>query len=389
MKDEGKKELSMENERSYWLTVMRKIADPVLLNLEKETLIREIPTDFHPDRKLYIALEAFGRTLQGIAPWLEVTGLTGSEAAEQEKMRFVARRALENAVNPASPDYMNFSGGYGQPLVDAAFLSHAVVRAPRELYEKLSPEGKKNLAAALRATRRFTPFYSNWLLFSAMVEAALCVMGEEDYDLTRVAYAVTSMENWYAGDGAYGDGPHFHWDYYNSFVIHPMLVDVLRVFRDKRPEFLSSLEKATARGARYAAVEEELINADGSYPVFGRSTTYRFGAFHALAQAALEGYLPEGLSPARVRSALTAVIRKVTENEETFDEKGWLTPGVYGRQPDLAEEYISVGSLYLSAAVFLPLGLLPDHPFWKGEAEDWTAKLIWSGKNVTRDHAVD
>ena len=125
----------MENERSYWLTVMRKIADPVLLNLEKETLIREIPTDFHPDRKLYIALEAFGRTLQGIAPWLEVTGLTGKEATEQEKMRFVARRALENAVNPASPDYMNFSGGYGQPLVDAAFLSHAVVRAPRELYD--------------------------------------------------------------------------------------------------------------------------------------------------------------------------------------------------------------------------------------------------------------
>jgi hypothetical protein len=26
-------------------------------------------------------------------------------------------------------------------------------------------------------------------------------------------------EQWYRGDGIYGDGPEFDWDYYNSFVM--------------------------------------------------------------------------------------------------------------------------------------------------------------------------
>ena len=58
-----------------------------------------------------------------------------------------------------------------------------------------------------------------------MVEAGLDALGAP-FDATRVEYAVREHEQWYKGDGAYGDGPSFHWDYYNSFVIHPMLVDV-------------------------------------------------------------------------------------------------------------------------------------------------------------------
>ena len=34
---------------------------------------------------------------------------------------------------------------------------------------------------------------------------------------------------WYIGDGLNGDGPEFHWDYYNSFVIQPMFVEALDV----------------------------------------------------------------------------------------------------------------------------------------------------------------
>ena len=70
----------------------------------------------------------------------------------------------------------------------------------------LDEQTKRNLVGALRATRKFTPFVMNWLFFSAMVEAALRVMGESDYDLTRVDYAVNMFESWYLGDGVYGDG---------------------------------------------------------------------------------------------------------------------------------------------------------------------------------------
>ena len=48
----------------------------------------------------------------------------------------LARQAIDSATDPASPDYCNFDRG-NQPVVDAAFLSHAVVRAPTELWRAL------------------------------------------------------------------------------------------------------------------------------------------------------------------------------------------------------------------------------------------------------------
>ena len=58
--------------RAYWLQTMLKIADPVLKNLAAGTLKQNMPTVFHPDRAEYMHLEALGRTVCGIAPWLEL-----------------------------------------------------------------------------------------------------------------------------------------------------------------------------------------------------------------------------------------------------------------------------------------------------------------------------
>jgi hypothetical protein len=85
---------------------------------------------------------------------------------------------------------------------------------------------KRNLVKALQATRQVLPGQNNWLLFAAMVEAGLCFMGEW-WDPMRVDYAIQQHKEWFVGDGTYGDGPHFHWDYYNSLVIQPMLLQVL------------------------------------------------------------------------------------------------------------------------------------------------------------------
>ncbi len=379
----------MVEARKYWIDTMLKISTPVLENLSKETLKKNIPLTFHPDREEYILLEALGRTVCGIAPWLELADVPAEEKELQEKYRVMVRKAIKVATDKNSPDYMNFTEGYGQSLVDAAFLAHGIVRAPKQLYHLLDDETKRNLINCLKATRKFTPFVSNWIFFSAMIEAALYIMGESDYDLTRVDYAVNIFKGWYVGDGMYGDGPNFHWDYYNSFVIHPMYIDVLRTFKDIKPDYVHVLEQCEQRAGRYAEVLEKLINADGSYPVIGRSVAYRFGAFQLLSQAALQGFLPQQLPYEQVRCALTAVIKKVMENEDMFDKDGWLQPGVYGHQPDLAEGYICVGSLYLCNSVFLALGLPENHDFWSKPDIEWTAKKIWSGKNVVCDHAVD
>lgn len=374
--------------REYWVENMLKIADPVLRHLAKGTLHKSIPKDFHKDRKNFILLEAFGRTACGIAPWLECELPQGKEKDLQTEYRNLMHKCIVNATNPLCPDYMNWCHCDRQPLVDCAFLAHAVLRAPNSMYFSLDEKTQKRFATCLKKSRKIKPWESNWLFFSAMVETGLYVMGAK-YDLTPVDYAIEKFKKWYVGDGTYGDGNYFHWDYYNSYVIHPMFLDLLKVFSEIRPDYKELYEIELKRASRYTKVLEQLINADGTYAVFGRSSVYRFGAFQLLSQAVLQEFLPDELTYSQVRCGLNAVIHKVMENEQMFDHNGWLLPGVYGHQPDMAEEYINVGSLYLCETVFLPLGLHPDHKFWTEKDKPWTSKKIWSGESTIRDHSID
>lgn len=375
--------------RKEWLDALLKIVSPVLDALEKGELKKQLPLSFHGERAEFAPLEAFGRGMLGLAPWLEAESeeLEDDERDLQQKYREKALRCIAMAVDPDSPDFMVFDRG-GQPLVDTAFLAHAIVRAPKALAGNLTPKVRCNLAEAFRSSRQIPAFNSNWLFFSAMVEAGLSVLGEP-YDILRVLYALRVFQGWYKGDGVYGDGAMLHCDYYNSFVIQPMYVDLVKVFADKSPEIGAMRETVIARASRYASVLERMIGPEGSYPVVGRSICYRFGAFQMLSQAALQHELEEGTSPASVRCSLTAVIRRVMSAPDMFDEKGWLLPGVYGYQPELAEGYINIGSLYLCSAVFLPLGLSPRDDFWSGAEEDWSGKKVWSGGHIAIDHAND
>jgi hypothetical protein len=394
-------------QRHYWLKMLTRLANPVLVNLSQGTLRQAMSVEMAAavgdsaadDRRQYSHLEAFGRLLAGLSPWLEVSLPPGEEAELQRHYRSLAQNALHAATNPASPDFLNFTHGQ-QCLVDAAFLAQAIVRAPTVLWKMLPVETQINLTAALRSTRVIRPFYNNWLLFSAMIEAALCTIGE-NWDEMRVDYALRQMEQWYKGDGAYGDGPEFHWDYYNSFVIQPMLLDILRTVNNTAPSFegfyvtsqaapswAELYQRVLARARRYAEVQERLIAPDGSFPPIGRSLAYRCGAFQLLGQMALCHELPPTLYPAQVRCALDAVIHRTLDAPDTFDEQGWLQIGLCGHQPSIGEAYISTGSLYLCAVGFLPLGLPPDDDFWQAPDQPWTAQKAWGGMDLPADHAL-
>ena len=375
--------------RREWLQEMLKIVNPVLDSLSEGKLKTSMPLSFHPDRAVFAPLEAFGRSMLGLAPWLELAPdtLDADEMKLQRTMREKAIRCLDQATDPASPDFMLFNKG-GQPLVDAAFLAHALVRAPHALADALPAGTKSHLADALRSSREIPSISTNWLFFTAMVEAGLHVLGQP-FDMMRLLTALRCFQEWYLGDGIYGDGPDYHFDYYNSFVIQPMYVDLVNLMADQHKEIAGMRESVTVRGSRYASILERMIGPDGSYPVVGRSICYRFGAFQMLSQAALQHRLESHLSPASVRCGLTAVIRRVMSSPDMFDEEGWLRPGIFGFQPELAETYINIGSLYLCSAVFLPLGLAPDDPFWAAADEPWTGKKVWSGGHIVIDHALE
>jgi hypothetical protein len=378
-------------DRAGWVGMLDRICGPLLSALSerrlKETMPVETAAGQEEARRKVTHLEALGRALAGMAPWLEHGAGTGKEGELREKYCVMARAAIAAAVDKGSPDYMNF-GVDRQNIVDAAFLALAIVRAPRELREKLPSAVRVQLADAMRATRGLMAPFNNWLLFVAMIEACLFVLGEP-WDRARVDYALREHEAWYVGDGTYGDGPHFHWDYYNSFVIQPFLLTLMDVVGKQDAAWSAMAEGIRARARRYAAVQERMIAVDGTYPVVGRSIAYRCGAFQLLAEIALRGALPEETAPEQVRGALTAVMRKTLTADGTFDAKGWLRIGLVGHQPGLGETYISTGSLYLCTAAFLPLGLPAEDRFWSGRSVGWSAVKIWSGADLKADHALD
>ena len=377
------------DDRAYWRRVASKLATPVLEALSARNLRATMPVETQPsskDRAQFTHLEALGRLLAGIAPWLELGGDTTEEGKERARFGALAREAIDAGTDPKSPDFMNFSNGQ-QPLVDSAFLAQALMRAPNELWKRLEPRVQRNVIAALVSSRPIKPNENNWKLFASEIEVFLGKVGEKRDD-ARLFAALRKHREWYVGDGMYGDGSEFHWDYYNSFVIQPMLLENLDVVGDEAAEWGSFRDRVRERLTRWAAIQERLISTDGSYPAIGRSIAYRCGAFQGLALASLRRMLPPEVAPGQARVALTRVIRRTLEAPGTFDANGWLRIGLAGHQPGLGEIYISTGSLYLCSVALLPLGLPAGDPFWSEPPAPTTWEKVWGGENLRADHAL-
>lgn len=385
------------SDRQYWSELLYKIAAPVLSNmsegkLQQNMLVEVSPTWDGRDVKVTY-MEAFGRLMAGLAPWLSLPDDDTAEGKQRKQLREWALKSYAHAVDPESPDYLLWRNE-GQPLVDAAYIANSFLRAPEQLWEPLDDITKQRYIYEFQQLRRIDTPYTNWLLFSAMVETFLLSV-DAQYDQYRIHSALRKIEEWYVGDGWYSDGEHFAFDYYNSYVIQPMYVEVLQVLVDRqtrlRDKNLDSvkrnLERAKTRMQRYGVILERFISPEGTMPVFGRSITYRTGTLQPLALLCLREELPESLPNGQVRAAMTAAVKKIFSVESNFNEKGFLTLGYCGHQPEISDWYTNNGSMYLTSLSFLPLGLPANHPFWTDAPQPWTTKKAYSGMNFPKDKA--
>lgn len=377
-------------DRAYTVAALERLAGPVLGALAEDKLKATMPVrDWEQKRIHFTHLEAYARTLSGVAPWLELGPDDSPEGKKRAAMLALAIRATHNVFDPSAADYQDFSDYHDrQPLVEAAYIGLAFLRAPKHLWAGLSDEDRARIIAQWKACRKIKPYFNNWQLFSAMLETALWKFTGE-CDRVPIDTAVRNHMDWYSGDGTYGDGPDYQWNYYNSFVIHPMLLEVLKMCREKNDPLAEIYGLELKRAQRYAVVLERLISPEGTFPVLGRSSAYRYGAMQLLEQLFLAGEAPSSLSPGPTRSALTAVIRRMTDAPGTFDAEGWLQIGAVGHQPQIHEPYNSTGALYITVNGLIHLGLSPDHEFWTMPGGPWTQRRIWSGDpEAPVDHAL-
>lgn len=382
---------ALVSDREYLWKLLSRMAAPVLESMSKGELHKKMHVEVSPTwdgRDKNVAyLECFGRLMDGLAPWLTLPDDTTEEGKARKKLREQALMSVVHAVDPKSPDYLLWRKE-GQPLVDSAFFSSALLRAPKQLWDPLDKTTKERIMTELKLLRRVKPPYSNWLLFAAMNEAFLLSV-DEDYDPMRVDLAVKKMNEWYVGDGWYADGERFHFDYYNSFVIQPMLLKVTEVMVERNRMEKAMYEQALRRMQRYCEHLERLVSPEGTFPPIGRSLTYRTGAFQPLALLALRKQLPEKLTEGQVRAALVAVHQRIFSNPTNFNEDGFLTIGFAGHQPELGDSYSNNGSMYLTSESFLPLGLPANASFWTVKSEDWTAKKAFRNDRFNKDYPVN
>ena len=382
--------LVMNPDRDYWCDMMYKMAEPVLSALSEEKLHEKMNVEVSPEwdgRNEEVAyLECIGRLMSGLAPWLALPDDDTPEGIKRKQLREWALKGLAHAVDPSSPDYMLWRSE-GQTLVDAAFLAEGFLRAWDTLWVPLDEVTKQRYVEEFSQLRRVDPPYNNWLLFSSTVEALLAKAGAP-YDRFRVSVALRKTEEWYVGDGCYSDGMEFDVNYYNSYVIQPMYLETMQAMTESgHADYKDEYERALKRMQRYSVLLERLISPEGTFPVLGRSSTYRLAAMQPLSLLVWYDKLPDVLNYGQVRAALSATIHRMFDVNENFSPDGFLTLGFCGSQPGMADSYTNTGSLYMNSMIFMPLGLPADHPFWTATPEPWTQVKAWNGQPFPKDHA--
>ena len=389
-----KKQVKEPTDRELWAGVLYRMAAPVLSNLSEgklqQNMLVEVSPTWDGRNKKVTYMECFGRLMAGLAPWISLPDDDTAEGIQRKQLREWALKSYVQAVDPESPDYLLWRKE-GQTLVDAAYIAESFIRGYDALWIPLDSVTKQRYIAEFTQLRRVDPPYTNWLLFSATVEAFLRKAGAPS-DTYRIVSALRKVEEWYVGDGLYSDGPGFDFDYYNSFVLHPMYIEPLEIMTNAGKSKIwnapdCDYNRAKKRMQRFGMILERFISPEGALPVFGRSITYRTGTLQPLALLAWRGWLPKELPDGQVRAAMTAVIKRMFGDDRNFNEKGFLTLGFNGKQPNISDWYTNNGSLYMASLAFLPLGLPADHTFWTSPAEDWTSKKAWEGKDFPKDHA--
>ena len=389
-----KKQVKQQTDREYWCEQAYKMAQPVLENMAKGELQKNMKVEVSPNwdgrNKKVAYMETFGRLMAGLSPWLTLPDDDTAEGQQRKQLREWALAAYKHAVDPESPDYLAWRG-HGQALVDAAYVAESFIRAYDALWMPLDDVTKQRYLEEFQQLRRIEPPYTNWFLFSSTIESFLAkAFGLKAYDDYRVMTTIRKVEEWYIGDGWYADGPVFAFDYYTSYVFHAMYLETLQNMIDAkantRLEYKKYYDRELKRAQKFSIILERFISPEGTFPVIGRSTPYRMAAMQPLALMAWYQKLPKDISNGQVRAALTKVMHRMYDQQNNYNDAGFLTIGFCGSQPGTADWYTNNGSLYMTSLSLMPLGLPADHEFWTCPAEPWTQVKAWGGQPFPKDH---
>jgi hypothetical protein len=299
-------------------------------------------------------LEGFARPLWGLAP----LGAGGGAFEHWETVR----GGLVSGTDPDHPEYWGAVGPRDQRTVEMAAIGAALLLAPSELWEPLSPTQQAQLGAWLETVDAYPARPNNWLFFAVLVDLGLRRVGVRS-EASPVAVAnLDAVADCRLGGGWYADGPGGAVDWYGAFSFH--VCGLLYAASGLGDPAHSDQFREWA--AAFALDHVGWFAPDGAALPVGRSLTYRF------AQAAFWGALAvagvEALPWGELKGIYLRNLRHWSRRP-IFERDGVLSVGYGYANPRLGETYISPCSPYWAMKAFLPLAVPADHPFWTSEEQ--------------------
>jgi len=356
------------NTRDFWIDTLLMIVEPPLIymgehryyerNTQRFEWEIQVPDDYVKGRDKRIGyIEAISRIACGITPWLYLNEKNDYEKHITDRVKDLLICSIENIFDP-SLEYYNLWESTEQSMVEAAHLSYAFIRSDLQLYHSLEYETKKRCIETFKKLRKVRMINNNWVLFQAMVETFLNLVGE-DGDFFRIEMCLDKVESWYIGDGFYKDGNEFKMDYYNSYVFHSFYYEISKLTKIKNTSLIKN------RLFTYSSFLSNLISPTGYYPPIGRSLSYRFGAFHTIGHSLLLGYQNNQVLDKKLIDKLTLVLKFLFVENNPFDKNDFLTLGWQGYDPKIVDYYSNSGSMYSTCLGFLPLAIPEWNPIWR------------------------
>ena len=332
--------------------LVRQLYEPLLPGVSTGGARVRIGEDVAHYERVCSELEGFSRPIWAIAPLL-----AGGQTFPHLEL---IQRGLANGSDPAHPEYWGPVGDRDQRAVEMAAIGYALAVAPKHFWEPLSDAARRNLGAWLSAVQRVEVHDSNWRFFVVLVQEGLRKVGLPVDERVRNAH-LDRLDEFYLGDGWYGDGPEGFIDHYNGFALHcyGLLLAALDDGRDR-----ARSERYLERAARFAKDFRYWVADDGASLAMGRSLTYRFGM--ASFWGALAVANCEALPWAEIRGLWARSVRWWLA-QPMLDPVGRLTVGFRWPNALMMEEYNAPASSYWAMKAFLPLSLPETHPFWRAE----------------------
>lgn len=317
--------------------------------------------------------EGVTRMLWGLGGWLSRP--ERDPAVEWRGKRYdiadLTRRALLSGTNPHSPGYWGVPatpGASDQRTVESGQVAFALWQSRSRIWETLSEAERTRIIDWLDACGHRPPAWrNNWALFWALNHASRKALGAP-HDQSIIDDVLGWLDEMYCGDGWYDDGPARGVNHFDDYAFWVFSSHVLAWAQADGAADVARRDELLERIRQLMVHLPFFFDADGRYPEYGRSLSYKFARLGAPVWAYHAGVWPH---PAGMLRRLAGRHIRSYIDAGAIRADGTLRQELSaGGSPEVREPYIATGSTYWAMQAFGALWTLSDDdPFWTEDEE--------------------